>query len=180
MDVLAFSSSTDNFAVGLSVALADARLPLRVNVIIAICNAFGALSSAAFGALLGEAAPTLAPLGAALIFLYLGWEEFSSWKAGESASPLARGAAAGMAWKLAVPMTLNNLAGGVASGVAGVSGAFAGMCALFASFSMMQGGYVLGRVVGPWVERWIDPRVVAFSVFGVMAVIQGYDAWEAL
>ena len=136
--VLAVSSSTDNFAVGLSVALAGSKLPTRVNLIIAICNAAGAMSSAAVGALLGQAAPTLAPLGSAVIFLYLAWEELSSWKAGESASPLARSAVDGMAWKLAAPMTLNNLAGGVASGVAGVSGTFAGLCALSASYFMSK------------------------------------------
>ena len=42
------------------------------------------------------------------------------------------------------------------------------------------GGYTLGCVVGPWVEERVDPRVVAFGVFGVMAVVQGYDACSAL
>ena len=42
------------------------------------------------------------------------------------------------------------------------------------------GGYALGRAVGPWVEKWVDPRVVSFSVFGAMALVQGYEAWIAL
>ena len=39
--LLALSSSTDNFAVGMSVALSGAALPFRVNAIVAVCNALG-------------------------------------------------------------------------------------------------------------------------------------------
>lgn len=134
--LLAFASSTDNFAVGLSLSLAGAELPMRVNMIVASCNAAGAWVSAALGSAIGPYAPTLAPAGAAAIFAYLAWDELASWRAGESASPLARSAADGLAWKLAAPMTLNNLAGGVASGISGISGVLAGGTALFASVAM--------------------------------------------
>ena len=177
---LAFSSSTDNFAVGLSVALAGSPLPTRVNVIIAICNAAGAMAAASVGVLLGQTAPTIAPAAAAAIFGYLAHDEFSSWSAGESSSPLARSAADGLAWKLALPMTLNNLAGGVASGVAGVSGAFAGGCALVASYLMMECGYALGHRLGSLVEATsVDPRVCASAIFVAMALVQARDAASA-
>ena len=177
---LAFSSSTDNFAVGLSVALAGSPLPTRVNVIIAFCNAAGAMAAASVGVLLGRTAPTIAPAAAAAIFGYLAHDEFSSWSAGESSSPLARSAADGLAWKLALPMTLNNLAGGVASGVAGVSGAFAGGCALVASYLMMEGGYALGHRLGSLVEATsVDPRVCASAIFVAMALVQARDAASA-
>lgn len=177
--VLAFSSSTDNFAVGLSVALAGSRLPPHVNITIALCNAAGALSSAEIGELLGGAAPMLAPAAAGGIFLYLAWLELASWYRGESASPLARTAAKGLVWKLAVPMTLNNLAGGVASGVVGITPVMAGSFALLASYIMMAVGHFLGTRLGPCVARFVDPRVIAIAVFGMVAYAQLGDAYAA-
>lgn len=183
--ILAFSSSTDNFAVGLSVALAGSRLPPRVNAIISACNALGALGSAGFGALIGNAAPSLAPMLAAAVFLYLAWEELSSWRRGERASPLARSASDGLVWKLAVPMTLNNLAGGVASGAVGVSPLVAGGSALGASYLMMYGGHLAGRKLGAVVEESVDPRLLAAATFlavalaqAVGALYEGYSRYE--
>lgn len=50
---------------------------------------------------------------------------------------------------LALPMTLNNLAGGVAGGVVGVSAVTAACCALAVSVGTMWFGYRLGR----WYSR---------------------------
>ena len=177
--LLAISSSTDNFAVGLSVALAGCRLKLKVNFIIAVCNAMGALSSAGFGQIIGGSAPTLAPALAGAIFMYLAWEELASWRRGEHASPLTRQAADGMVWRLAVPMTLNNLAGGVASGVVGVGPIVAGGCALAASFVMMASGHCLGRTLGHVVEKCLDPRLLAVTVFASVALVQLVGAVQA-
>ena len=173
---LALSSSTDNFAVGLSVELAGHELPRRVNAIIAVCNAFGALLSAAAGQLLSEHAPQLLPsLFAAAIFLYLGYDEFSSWRRGDVTSPLATKAAEGLAWKLALPMTLNNLAGGAAGGAVGIGPAQAFASALFASYLMCTGGSWLGQQVGARLERWLEPRLVAAAIFAGVAGMQMWD-----
>lgn len=176
---IACSSSTDNFAVGLSVALAGSRLPPRVNLIISVCNALGALMSTGVGALLGRAAPTFGPAAAAAVFLYLAWEEITSYRKGERASPLARSASEGLVWKLALPMTLNNLAGGVASGVVGVSPLISGFGALVASYLMMASGYFLGRRLGGAVERCLDPRVLAATIFAAVALTQIMEAAQA-
>lgn len=188
--LLAISSSTDNFAVGLSVALAGAELPLRVNVIIAVCNAVGALASAALGEAIGVVVPMLGPGAAAVIFIYLAKEEIDSYRAGEDMSPLASSAAQGLAWKLAPPMTLNNLAGGVASGVLGIAPSIALACALLASLVMMQGGYVLGGLLlrfgtsgsgsGGTCWRYVDPRVAAACIFGCVAIVQLRDTLDAV
>lgn len=177
---IACSSSTDNFAVGLSVALAGSRLPPRVNLIISVCNALGALMSTGVGALLGRAAPTLGPAAAAAVFLYLAFEEITSFRQGERASPLARSASEGLVWKLALPMTLNNLAGGVASGILGVSPLVSGFGALVASYLMMAAGYHLGRRLGATVERCLDPRVLAATIFVAVALTQIVDALQAM
>lgn len=176
--MLAISSSTDNFAVGLSVALAGRELPAHVNIIIAVCNATGALLAAGFGSLLGSMAPAAAPMLAAIIFFYLGWEELTSWRSGEKASPLARSAADGLALRLALPMTLNNLAGGVAGGAVGIGPLQAFIAALLASYVMMDVGHRAGRGVGPWIERWIEPRIVAVIIFCAVALIQVQGALE--
>ena len=130
--------------------------------------------------LLGKAAPTLGSAAAAVVFLYLAWEELTSWRNCERASPLARSASAGLVWKLALPMTLNNLAGGVASGVVGVAPLIAGTAALFASYVMMAFGFFLGKRLGFIVEQWIDPRVLAAAVFVSVAVAQLIEALSGL
>ena len=107
---LSLSSSSDNFAVGVSLGLSELSLPVRLNAIVAVANAAGALVATHGGQAIGSAVPTLAPALASLVFGYLAWDELGSWTRGESASPLAKLAAEGVAVRLAVPMTLNNLA----------------------------------------------------------------------
>ena len=67
-------------------------------------------------------------------------------------------------------MTLNNLAGGVAGGVAGVSPILAAGSVLAASVLMMYGGHKLGRYLGASLA--VDPRVVACSIFLILALAQ--------
>ena len=69
--------------------------------------------------------PTIAPALAGLVFAFLARDELGSWARGEPSSPLAALAAEGVAVRLALPMTLNNIAGGLAGGVAGVPPALA-------------------------------------------------------
>lgn len=162
------------------VAMAGRALPWHVNAIIAACNAAGALTAAAFGIQIGKAAPTLAPCAAALIFFYLGYEEIASWRSGEPASPLAKSAADGLVWKLAVPMTLNNLAGGVAGGAVGIGPLQAGFCALLASYLMCGLGHRLGKTIGPQLEGCIEPRLVGAAIFFIVALMQVHGVVASL
>ena len=174
--LLYISSSTDNFAVGASVALSGSPHSVYVNGVIAVCNASAALVSAAFGTYLGDAAPTVAPMAAAAIFLYLAYEEVCSLIRGEDASPLAQMAVSGLAWRLAVPMSINNLAGGIASGVAGIGPLEAGFWALVASYAMFRLGHYLGDNLGRFIEGCLDPRVLAATIFTIVAMLQLHDA----
>jgi putative Mn2+ efflux pump MntP len=176
--LLSISSSTDNFVVGTSVALAGGPHSVRVNSIIAVCNSLAALSSAAFGALAGDAAPMIAPLAAAAIFSYLAFDEVRSLRGGEDMSPLAQKALTGVVWRLALPMSLNNLAGGVASGVAGVGPTFAGLAAFLASYIMFRWGHFAGEQLGTRVEEYCEPRVLSAVIFSVVALLQFHEALQ--
>jgi putative Mn2+ efflux pump MntP len=124
--LLACGSSTDNFSVGASMGLSNKPLSLSANAIISLLNASGAYLSAAGGHVLGELAPMYATMFAAIIFGYLSADEFISyWKRRksnvESTSILTmKSGSSSEALRIAVPMTLNNLAGGAAGGAVGI------------------------------------------------------------
>ena len=167
--MLAIGSSVDNLAVGVSLGVSGQRLIPWVNLVVGACNALGALLASYGGLWMGAAVPTLAPLFAGATFAYLGYSEAASYYYREE-SPLTKLAAEGVVVRLAVPMTLNNLAGGVAGGVAGVSPFAAALSVLAASTIMMWGGHKLGRWVGDSMS--VDPRVVAGSIFFLLALAQ--------
>ena len=83
--LLACGSSTDNFAVGASLGLSHKPLHATANAIISLLNAAGAFVAAAGGHILGELAPTMAVIFAALIFGYLAADELIAWKSGDGA-----------------------------------------------------------------------------------------------
>uniref|UniRef100_A0A7S4P4K2 GDT1 family protein n=1 Tax=Paramoeba aestuarina TaxID=180227 RepID=A0A7S4P4K2_9EUKA len=170
--VLAIGSSVDNLAVGVSLGVSGQRLRPWVNFAIAGSNALGAFLASFGGLWMGEAIPTLAPLLAGVTFAFLSYSEFSSWYHHEE-SPLTKLAAEGVVIRLAVPMTLNNLAGGVAGGVAGVSPFVAALSVLVASAVMMWGGHRAGRWLGGTLP--VDPCVVAGGIFAVLALTQFVD-----
>lgn len=60
------------------------------------------------------------------------------------------------ALRIAVPMTLNNLAGGAAGGAVGIDALTAGVAALMSSFSMMKFGHVIGKHLMKSVGSKID------------------------
>lgn len=174
---LSIGSSVDNFAVGMSVALAGRDMPWRVNAIIAACNASGGMVAAAAGSFASEHAPQqLAQWLAAAVFFYLGYDEWSSWRRGEPASPLASRAGEGLAWSLAVPMTLSNLAGGAAGGAVGVGPLQAGVLTLLASYIMCAGGARVGRMVGKETHGRLEPRLAAAAIFACVAGLSLRDA----
>lgn len=174
---LSIGSSVDNFAVGMSVALAGRDMPWRVNAIIAACNASGGMVATAAGSFASEHAPQqLAQWLAAAVFFYLGYDEWSSWRRGEPASPLASRAGEGLAWSLAVPMTLSNLAGGAAGGAVGVGPLQAGVLTLLTSYIMCAGGARVGRMVGKETHGWLEPRLAAAAIFACVAGLSLRDA----
>ena len=176
---LSLSSSSDNCAVGISLGLSGLPLPVRLNAIVAIANAAGALVATHGGQAIGSAAPTLAPALASVVFGYLAWDELSSWTRGDSASPLAKLAAENLAFRLAVPMTLNNLAGGLAGGVAGVTPTVAVATVFVASFVAMLVGHAIGQTAGHQLAGWLDARLASGVILTALALAQAFEAAEA-
>lgn len=172
--LLACGSSTDNFAVGASLGISNRPLKASANAVISLLNASGAFVSAAGGHLLGDIAPTLAVLFAALIFAYLATDEIVSWQKGYGESTLTMGKSGSVrdAVRIAVPMTLNNLAGGVAGGAAGVDPKAAGTLALLASFCLMKIGHIIGEYVMPSIGRHVDTRVISGAIFATLSLAQ--------
>lgn len=171
--VLSAASSLDNFAVGTSLGISAPKVGLsaRMNLIVSLCNAVGAVLSSGLGALLGDLAPNAAAVFGASIFLWLGFGEVDSY-VNDEPSPLATLAESGSPWRLAIPMTLNNLAGGVAGGLAGVGPATMGFGAVSASFGLMYIGHCIGKhSASALASSRFDPRVgaaVAFLGLGCM------------
>lgn len=171
--VLSLASSLDNFAVGVSLGMYGRPLSMRVNIIVSACNAVGALLSSQIGVLLGQQAPDVAALLGAIIFVWLGYSEADSYRLDE-ASPLTNLAEAGVAWRLAVPMTLNNVAGGVAGGLAKVRSVDMFFGALVASFGLMFFGHLFGKY-GSKLVNSIDPRLVGALAFTFLGTSQLAD-----
>ncbi|KAL7550219.1 hypothetical protein ACHAWF_013451 [Thalassiosira exigua] len=171
--LLACGSSTDNFAVGVSLGISARPLKASSNAIISLLNAAGAFVSAAGGSILGEITPTLAVLFAAIIFTYLAVDEIRTWRRGDADSTLTLGdGSAGEALGIAVPMTLNNLAGGAAGGAAGVDAKTAGTLALLASYCMMRMGHIVGAYLISSVGRRVDTHAISAAIFGSLALAQ--------
>ena len=177
--LLACGSSTDNFAVGTSLGISN-KQPLKhsSNVIISICNASGAYISAAGGHLLGELAPKYATLFAAIIFAYLATDELLSWrKSGSSESSSStltiKSSSIKDVMRIAIPMTLNNLAGGAAGGASGIDANTSFIMALVASFCMMKMGHTAGIYLTTSFEtRNIDTHVASGMIFACLALMQ--------
>lgn len=170
--MLSCTSSLDNFVVGITLGM-NGELPLQLNVVVSSANSFGALASTKVGALLGGAAPSFAGALAGSIFLYLAAQEAFGFYTGEE-SQLAGLALKGSAWKLALPMTLNNVAGGVAGGLTGFSPLAMGAAAWAASFGLMALGHRTGRL-GKNASA-LDPRLIACAAFATLGFQQLADA----
>lgn len=164
--LLAVASSTDNFTVGLSVGVTRKPLPLWANGIISVCNAGGAWVAGKGGLLLIQSlsayggnekqaqSPSLPLYLSALAFGVLAASEFYAYytSKNDSKEPESTKRKAMTNWwevfKLAIPMTLNNLAGGVAGGAAGLMPAVSAFYALVASLVTMAVGYHVGIRLG--------------------------------
>lgn len=141
---ISLASSTDNFLIGLSVGLTRKPLSSKVLWGIALCNAAGCLVATSGGSLgvhylMDE---RTANVIACIAFAYLAWNEYSEVSFQETTSSPPRQ----VSLDLALPMTLNNLAGGVAAGVVGVSPLWNFAYALLMSAVTMWIGFQLGMV----------------------------------
>lgn len=149
--LIAAASSTDNFVVGISVGLSKRKTVTLLVFGIAGANALGCL----LATVSGEAASSIlfhskVQYGlAGLVFLWLSYQEIrQDSDSGTMADPHSSHSEVELLGKLAIPMTLNNLAGGVATGIAGVSPAVASFYAFWASVIFMYVGVWLGsRIV---------------------------------
>ena len=172
--LLAIASSTDNFAVGLGMGLAQKPLSVRVNGIISILNALGAIIASFFGNA-GQSTSWLSLL-ASLAFFYLAYDEFASRntcydeKDNSAKNPVPI-ASTGMA----IPMTLNNLVGGAAGGVVGVPPSMAAICALLASYSAMAMGHWIGTQTASTATSYPSSQLAA-AIYAILGVLSFWDA----
>ena len=72
--LLAFSSSTDNFLVGLYVGLSKSAV-FRLNAVLALSNAAAASAAASVGKAIGRTVPTVANWLAAALYGFLAFDE---------------------------------------------------------------------------------------------------------
>lgn len=166
--LLAIASSVDNFAVGFSTGFKDQSLSFSVNCFIAVCNATGALLAASVGTAMGQAL-TIAPLLASLAFVYLGYQEVQA--SGGPPPPLS--------YSLALPMTLNNLAGGVAGGVVGINWDVAFVYALVASFIAMTSGYWIGMTFAKSARmQQVSSELLAAIIYFSLSLVTLYEAFR--
>lgn len=166
---LALASSTDNFTVGFSIGIRRKHLGPWANVVISLCNGLGALVAVFGGRVIMGIIPSFANIAAALVFGVLGMVEIALYWNGcddisspASSSSSSVGGAMNLAQvlQLAIPMTLNNLAGGAAGGAVGLSPGMVGFFAVVASYAMMYFGHMAGYRLST-TQLPVDPSLVS-------------------
>jgi putative Mn2+ efflux pump MntP len=141
--LLSLTASFDNGAVGFSLGLVGNADPVnffRLNFVISVVGGVGAFCSSYVGMVLDDVAPLVAGFFAATIFAWLGCSEALAYYADEK-SVLAELAQAGNAWKLALPLALDNMGSGVAGGLEGITPWWLLVGAFVSSFTMMSIGF---------------------------------------
>ena len=201
--LLATASSTDNFAVGLSAGLAKQQLSSRTNGIISVCNASGAyFASSMFGASSHVSASSFGwalPLLASFAFFYLAYNErhaaaeemdcdhvIKKKKVKNESRHTQRNHHAGTSDNssttvspiMAIPMTLNNLVGGVAGGVVGIPPNIAAMCALVASYVTMAMGHWVGVRASSTLSAATQypPSRLASAIYVILGLVSLWNA----
>lgn len=203
--LLSLASSTDNFMVGLSVGISQRQLGLDANVVISACNAAGAGVAGYLGGSLQQHLPVyLAPLMAGIAFGILAGQEFAAFYHGVKGATKEEPVESkksdkqldfSRAMQLAIPMTLNNLAGGIAGGAVGVTPLQATCYGFLASFLTMTMGYLVGLYVGKKAAKksnnvgkragssplglLLDPSFVSASLLGALCLMSLQEAWAA-
>lgn len=167
--LLAMASSTDNFAVGLGVGLAQKPLLAKTNVIISVCNALGAWVASVFGNGWTDQGCWLSIL-ASLAFFYLAYQEIRNEEGDDDDAP-SNNKSTAVSPIMAIPMTLNNLVGGVAGGVVGISPAMAAICALIASYLTMAVGHWMGKSASNHTAALYQPSRLAAGIYAILGIV---------
>lgn len=201
--ISSLSSSTDNFIVGFNLGLCSegiGDLSYKFNFIVSTSNAIGAYLSTFFGHLLSNnIAPRIAEFLSIAMFFILGLLDLNSWRKRKSRKngnnrrgkdidgfmlPI-RQQTPKSAWKVAVPMTLNNLGGGFAGGIIGCSAYDMFFTAFFASFLLMMLGYFLGKAIVRKSQLYnnkslsVHSELVSAGLLLLLAFIQVFDKWKS-
>jgi len=177
--ILALASSTDNFTVGFSIGIRRKHLGHWANALISLCNGFGAFFAVFGGRVIMEVLPSFANVAAALVFGVLGIVEIVSWYSNGSGETSTSSSAVGamnfsQVMQLAVPMTLNNLAGGAAGGAVGLSPGISGFYAVMASYAMMYFGHMAGFRLST-AKLPVDPSLVSGMLLLVLCLLTILD-----
>lgn len=172
-------SSTDNFVVGAALGIGGHPLTLKTSGVVAVMNGAGMALSGYVGHYLGLAFGVWACVFGAVIFTAVGALEFSSYLSGEDGlmDKLVETALTQNAWVLGLPMSLNNLATGVAGGLSGQNPIVLGLLTVLASLVLMHLGYWIGQCAGNRLP--MDPRPVAGSAFLGLGLLQLWQVWPA-
>ena len=203
--LISVGSSTDNFSVGLSVGLSKGdKLPFFANLTISICNALGAYVSSGIGSqidrvlspFLGESSIAVTYFIAGVAFFYLAYEEYTQfvlkrklqkeWKKENKGYPPIEEHQLDMwsVFKLAIPMTLNNVAGGVAGGSTGMVPEKYCLAAFIASFTLMQIGFMLGKRIKKIgfcaAQHTFETEILSSSLYSILGFCQLYDCFSTL
>ncbi len=181
--LLALGSSTDNFTVGLALGIKNKHVSMKFNLIISFANAIGAYVAALVGYLAMEVLSTnvevvsqYASLFAGLAFYYLAIREVSGNSNDESqqVSMSARSNTFKEIIGVAIPMSLNNLASGIAGGAVGISPSSSFVMAFVCSYGMMDAGYRIAKFCSfQWIARYSN--FITFFIFGLLGYYQILD-----
>lgn len=176
---ISLASSTDNFLVGVSVGMTRKPLSQKVLWGIALCNAAGCLVATSGGSLGAQHFmtndPAVANGIACLAFLYLALKEYTEAKQDADSQQNKRRQ---VSLDLALPMTLNNLAGGVAAGVVGIAPMWNFIYALLMSVLTMWVGCRLGRVFSGQRQTSSSLLYGPLLIYLALAVQSFRDAWS--
>jgi len=177
---IALASSTDNFLVGLSVGFSRKPLSKKVLWGIALCNALGCFIATSGGSLGAEYFfdDQTANGIASLAFAYLAVQEYVEGQAPATAnSNSCSREPKKVSLDLALPMTLNNLAGGVTAGILNISPTWNFVYALLMSVFTMRLGYGLGKAFSGLRQH----RLLVYGpifIYLVLAVQSFVDMWR--
>jgi putative Mn2+ efflux pump MntP len=141
----------------------------------------GALAAASVGSavsIMSFASP-LPLLLASTCFAYLGWTECQQQLVNvDDSSSSSSKSSDGLTCFMAVPMTLNNLASGVAGGVAGMDAKLIFGGALVASLLAMACGHFLGNRIGSLQFRKSNASLVAAVIYFTLSLVTLFEAFR--
>lgn len=175
--LLALGGSTDNFSVGFALGIKNTQMSMKFNLFISTVNAIGAYFAGLFGyyakeMLSGsdESIGQYVSLIAGIAFYYLALSELFSDGSGTSSKSGGR-VHLKDAIDVAIPMTLNNLASGIAGGSVGIPPRMSFILAFICSFLLMDTGH---RIAKKCRIEWIVQKasVISFIIFGFLGTFQ--------